>query len=109
MVRWLFPAVGAALMATAIWTLANRPSSPAPAARTRTVAFDNRYGNVERLPIHVRVDGGVEQAVTAACDARTCAFDLPLTNARHELLISVEHNGQRSAPTRVTLDTSAVR
>jgi hypothetical protein len=34
---------------------------------------------------------------------------MPMTNARHELEISIEHNGQRSAPTRITLDTSGMR
>ena len=77
-----------------------------PDTHTRKVAFDNVYGNVDRLPVHVRVDDGAERATTATCDAKTCTFELPLTNARHELVISVEQKGQRSTPTRVTLDTS---
>ena len=80
-----------------------------PETHTRKIAFDNVYGNVDRLPVQVRVDGGAERAATATCDAKTCTFELPLTNARHELVISVEQKGQRSAPTRVTLDTSDLR
>jgi hypothetical protein len=73
------------------------------------VAFDNLYGDVAEVPIYVAVDGGVEQALTASCDAKACTFKLPLTNARHDLTISVVQNGQRSAPARVTLDTSNLR
>ena len=84
----------------------DRAATDVPA---RTVAFDNVYGQVDRLPVHVSVDGGVEQPLTAACDPRMCTFTLPLTNARHALVISVEQNGRRSAPVRVTLDTSNLR
>ena len=78
-------------------------------ARERTVAFDNVYGNVKRLQVYVVVDGSAEQASSAKCDERTCTFKLRLTNARHELLMSVEQDGKRSAPTRVTIDTSRMR
>lgn len=84
----------------------DRAATDAP---SRTVAFDNVYGRVDRLAIHVSVDGGVEQPLNAACDARTCTFSLPLTNGRHDLAISVEQNGRRSAPALVTLDTSNLR
>jgi hypothetical protein len=73
------------------------------------VAFDNLYGNVAEVPVFVTVDGGVEQALTAACDAKACTFKLPLTNARHDLMISVFQNGRRSTAARVTLDTSNMR
>lgn len=75
----------------------------------RSVAFDNVYGQVDRLPVHVAVDSGVEQPHTAACDTRTCTFKLPLTNGLHKLTISVEQNGRRSAPVVVTVDTSNLR
>ena len=75
----------------------------------RTVAFDNLYGSVAEVPIFVTVDGGLEQELTAACDAKACTFKLPLTNALHELTVSVVHDGRRSEPTRVTLDTSNLR
>jgi hypothetical protein len=59
--------------------------------------------------VRVSVDGGPEQSLTATCDPKTCTFKLPLTNARHELVISVEQGGRRSAPARVTVDTSQLR
>lgn len=90
----------------AFWAFAGAaPDKP----RTRTVAFDNVYGNVKRLQVHVVVDGAVEQTFTAKCDAKTCSFKVPLTNARHELMLSVNQDGKRSSPTRVTLDTSGMR
>jgi hypothetical protein len=78
-------------------------------AHERTVAFDNLYGNVSEVPIYVTVDDGLEQVLTATCDAKACTFKLPLTNGRHELAISVEQNGRRSAPAHVTVDTSNLR
>ena len=78
-------------------------------APVRTVAFDNVYGQVDRLAVHVAVDGGIEQPHTAACDIRTCTFKLPLTNGTHKLTISVEQDGRRSAPALVTVDTSNLR
>lgn len=83
--------------------------SPATDVPIRTVAFDNVYGGANRLPIHVTIDGGREQSLTATCDPKTCTFKLPLTNARHELAISVEQSGRRSAPSRVTVDTGQLR
>jgi hypothetical protein len=80
-----------------------------PVARLRTVAFDNLYGNVTQLPVHVSVDGQPEQAMTAECSEKTCTFSLQLTNAVHNVAISVEQNGRRSAPARVTLDTTNAR
>jgi hypothetical protein len=98
-----FLAVTLGLTVLAFWAFHERSAPPVP---VRTVAFDNVYGNVDRLPVQVKVDDAASQATTAACDVKTCTFALPLTNARHELEISIEHGGQRSAPTRVTLDTS---
>ena len=100
-----FLAVTLGLTVLAFWALHERRAP----VHVRTVAFDNVYGNVDRLPVQVKVDNSASQATTAACDAKTCTFALPLTNARHELEISIEHGGQRSAPTRVTLDTSSLR
>ena len=86
-----------------------RPLDPrATDIPTRTVAFDNVYGGVNQLPVHVRVDDGPEQSLTATCDPTTCTFKLPLTNARHQVAISVEQGGRRSFPSRVTLDTSTL-
>ena len=81
---------------------------PAAVVPTRTVTFDNVYG-ADRLLAYVTVDGGPQQWLTATCDPMTCSFKLPLTNARHELAISVEQRGRRSAPARVTVDTSDLR
>ena len=100
-----FLAVMLGLTVLAFWAFHERPTL---ALRSRNVAFDNVYGNVDRLAVQVRVDDGAEVSTTAACDAKTCTFSLPMTNAQHVLEVSIEHNGQRSAPTRVTLDPSAV-
>ena len=69
-----------------------RPAGP---VTLRTVGFDNRYA-VTTLRVHVRVDAGREQTLMATCDPQTCAFQLPLSEGRHDLLISVEQNGIRS-------------
>ena len=71
----------------------------------RSVAFDNLYGNVKRVTVYVTVEDQAEQVATATCGPKTCTFEIPLTDARHELLMSVEHDGKRSEPARVTLDT----
>jgi hypothetical protein len=81
-------------------------SSDEPVTRERTVAFDNLYGAVAKVPIFVTVDGGPMQQLTASCDAKACSFKVPLTNARHDLTVSVEQGGRRSQPSRVTLDTT---
>lgn len=99
-----FLAVMLGLTVLAFWAFHERPEVQVHA---RDVAFDNVYGNVDRLPVQIKVDGGAEVSTTAGCDAKTCTFSIPLTNARHELEISIEQNVQRSPPTRVTLDTSA--
>ena len=85
------------------------PSAAATGASagTRSVAFDNLDGNVERVTVYVAVDGQAEQVTTATCVPKTCTFELPLTEGRHDLLISVEHDGKRSDPAKVTLDTRA--
>lgn len=102
--RYLAVLVGVTVLA--FWAFAG---AAADKPRERTVAFDNVYGNVKRLQVHVAVDGAAEQVISAKCDAKTCTFKLRLTNARHELTMSVDQNGKRSAPARVTLDTSALR
>jgi hypothetical protein len=102
----LYVAVGLGLTTVAFCT---GRSSPTTDVRTRSVAFDNLYSGVTTLPVNVSVDGGAEQRLIATCDAKTCTFKLPLTNAKHELLMVVEQNGKRSTPTRVALDTSDMR
>ena len=103
--KWAFLfAAWAGLAAVTACAPVDRQSSAE--THTRKIAFDNVYGNVDKVPVHVSVDAGAERRATATCDAKTCTFELPLTNARHDLVISVEQKGQRSAPTRVTLDTS---
>lgn len=82
--------------------------SSGPAAHERTVAFDNLYDDAHQVPIYVTVDDSLEQALTATCDEKSCTFKVLLTNALHELTISVEHGGRRSQPTRVTLDTTSM-
>ena len=101
-----FLAVTIGLTVLAFWAFYE---APALSLHSRNVAFDNLYGNVDRLPVQVKVDGGAEASTIAACDASTCTFSIPLTNARHEVEISVELRGQRSARTRVILDTSTLR
>ena len=100
--KWIFPMLAFTLMAIAIWGL----TEPRP-VHSRTVAFDNAYGNVTRLQVYARVDDDAEKAATATCDQTTCTFDLAMTDARHVVELSVEQNGERSAPTRVTLDTTS--
>ncbi len=89
-----------------VYELEPTPPRP-PGIRMHTVGFDNHYGNPGRLPVYVTVDNRAEQAFTATCDPSMCTFELPLTDARHEILISVEHEGRRSESARVTLDTRA--
>ena len=105
MYRFLFVAVVLGLTVIAFWAF-HGPGTPP--VHSRTVAFDNVYGTVDRLPVQVKVDDGAEFSATATCDAMTCTFVIPLANARHELELSVIHNSQRSAPTRVAIDTSAL-
>ena len=102
--RFLIVCLG--LTVLAFWAVAGATPDK---ARERTVAFDNVYGNTKRLQVHVIVDSAPEQVISATCDAKTCTFKLRLTNARHELMMSVNQDGKRSAPTRVTLDTSTLR
>ena len=106
MMKWLFPLLGFVVMGIAIWGLTEAQE---PDLHTRTVAFDNTYGNVTRLQIYVKVDNAAEKPATATCDKKTCTFQLQLTNARHVIELSVEQNGKRSAPTRITLDTSSMK
>lgn len=94
------------LTVIAFWVVYElEPPARRPDVRVHTVGFDNRYGNVERLPIHVTVDEGTEQALIAACDATTCTFALPLVDGVHDIRVVVERDGRRSESTRVTLDT----
>ena len=84
----LYAAVGLVLTAVAFGIVyklapAAEPSKP----DVRSIAFDNVYGNVERLRVFVSVDNLAEQTVAATCDPTTCIFKLPLTNARHDLLL----------------------
>jgi hypothetical protein len=98
--------MGPRALLSVVAILAGACSSSEPAARERTVAFDNLYGAVAKVPIYVTVDGGPEQQLTANCDAKACSFKVPLTNARHDLTVAVETGGRRSQPSRVTLDTT---
>ena len=104
----LYSAVLLVLTVFAFWAVrdegqpAGHTGSP---TRLQTVAFDNVYGDVVRLPVYVTLDESTEQMETATCDARTCTFRLAMTDDVHELLISVVLDGKRSEPARVTLDT----
>jgi hypothetical protein len=82
------------------------PPPQPPEVRVHVVGFDNRYGNLERLPIYVSVDNRPEQASVAACNPATCTFELPLPDGPHQVRIWVELDGKRSEPTSVTLDTT---
>ena len=96
------------LTAIAFWVVYElEPPERPPDVRVHTVAFDNRYGNVERLPIYVTLEDRDEQALVATCDPTTCTFKLALADAVHDISISVEHGGRRSESARVTLDTRA--
>ena len=102
---WLSTAWAGLGLLAACATSDRRP----PEVPVRLVAFDNVYGKVDRLTVQVKVDDGIEQSLVASCDAATCTFMVPLSRARHELTMSVEQNGQRSAPTKVVLDAGAPR
>ena len=102
--KWLFPLAGLVMMVVAIWGLTESRKQD---VHTRQVAFDNTYGNTTRLQVYVEVDDCAAKPVTATCDKTTCIFDLALTDARHTVELSVEQDGKRSAPTRVTLDTTS--
>ena len=93
----------AALLAPVACTSRERLPSD---TRTRKVEFDNVYGKTTSLAVHVTVDGGPEQSLVATCSAKTCRFDIPLTNGPHTVLLSVEQDGKRSSATTVTVDTS---
>jgi hypothetical protein len=96
------------LTVSAFWVVSELESPPQSSGiRLHTVGFDNRYGRINRLPIHVSVDGRTEQALVATCDPTTCTFDLSLPDAVHDIRISVQHGGRRSESARVTLDTRA--
>ncbi len=101
--------IGLGLMVLAFWAVHDEPGPRArtPEIRLRSVAFDNRYGDAERLSVYVKTDDQPEQMVSATCDAKTCTFQLAMADGVHELLIAVDHNGQRSDPAKVTLDTRA--
>ena len=81
-------------------------SEDPPPIRQRTIAFDNIYGSVTSLTVHVVVDGAPEQTQVATCVEKTCTFRLMLANGSHTLQLAVEQQGRRSAPTTVNLDTS---
>jgi hypothetical protein len=102
----LYGAVLLAMTVLAFWATHDRTSSARlPETRVHSIAFDNLYGNLERLPVFVTVGDLAEHAVIATCTPTTCTFQLPLTDGRHEMLMSVEHDGRRSKPALVTLDT----
>ena len=103
----LYAAGGLGLVALAFFTF-RAPTPPQLQVRTRTVAFDNIYGGVDRLVVQLKLDSYPEETVNATCDAKTCTFELLLINGRHELELSVQQNGQRSAATRATVDTRAL-
>jgi hypothetical protein len=98
-VKWALTAA-AVVAALVFWTVRDR-------APVRIVAFDNLYGDVRELRVHVKVDGGAEQPLDATCDPKTCTFEIPLTPNVHVVTMAVEQNGRRSSPATVTLDASA--
>ena len=76
-------------------------------AQVHGVAFDNSYGPITTLQVHVAVDGGTEQTYPAACDAKTCRFLVLLTTGPHTLTLAVERDGLRSEVTTFTVDAPA--
>ena len=100
--KWIVSLGLLAAVAALLWMVV----APNQAAlHTRTVALDNAYGGVKTLQVHVTVDGGKEQTLTATCTPQACTFDLPLTDGAHNLSVAVEQGGRRSAPTAVKIDT----
>ena len=68
--------------------LAVAAASCAGKAKTQTVAFDNNY-NARLITVYVSVDGAREEAYTARCTDKTCAFKVPMTPGAHDLSLSV--------------------
>ena len=105
--KLIYLVIGVGVAALLVWAVRHRLEEPD--MRSRKVAFDNTYGDTTQLQVYVEVDESAVKPVTATCDETTCIFDLPLTDARHTVELSVEQNGKRSAPTRVTLDTTSLK
>lgn len=80
-------------------------SIPSP-LRKRVIAFDNIYGSITSLTVHVAVDGAPEQTQNASCIEKTCTFQLMLTDGLHTLVLAVEQQGRRSESATVALDTT---
>lgn len=73
-------------------------------AQVHRVAFDNGYGPITTLQVHMTVDGAAEQTYPAACDAKTCTFLVLLTSGPHTLTLAVERDGMRSEVTTFTVE-----
>ena len=73
-------------------------------AQVHRVAFDNSYGPITTVQVHVTVDGGAEQTYPAACDEKTCTFLVLLTTGPHTLTLAVERDGMRSEVTTFTVE-----
>jgi hypothetical protein len=73
-------------------------------AQVHRIAFDNSYGPIATLQVHVTVDAGAEQTYPAACDAKTCTFLVLLTSGPHALALAVERDGMRSEVTTFTVE-----
>ncbi len=101
--RWLVSLALTASVAGLVWIAAVRQNVVRPPA-TRTVAFDNVYAGIKTITVHVKVDGGTEQTLTATCTVETCTFALPLSNGSHTLAMAVTVKGERSRTSTVTLD-----
>ena len=100
--KWILSLAALVAVAALLWMRAESNQAP---LQTRTVALDNVYGGVKTLQVHVTVDRGKEQRLTATCTPQVCTFELPLTDGEHDLSVVVEQNGRRSRPAALKVGT----
>lgn len=77
-------------------------------AQVHRLAFDNSYGPITTLQVHLTVDGGTEQTYPAACDEKSCTFLVLLTTGPHTLTLAVEQEGRRSEVTTFIVEAPPV-
>ena len=104
--KLIYLVVGVGVAALLVWAVRHRLEEPD--MRSRKVAFDNTYKGATTLRVHVKVDDGWEQSVSATCDSKTCTFPLPMTDGIHQVTLAVEQDGVRGTSGRFTLDTSTI-
>lgn len=106
MKKLIYVLVGVGVAAFLVWAVRHRLAEPD--LRSRKIAFDNQYKGATMLRVHVKVDDGPEQSVSATCDIKTCTFPLRMTDGVHQVTLAVEQDGVRGTSGRFTLDTGTI-